>query len=64
MKDTQLDAIRRMIKRHGPTAISKRTSIARRTLQYIASGRFTPSYDTFRKLERAAYETEELERRA
>jgi hypothetical protein len=43
-KPSQIDEIRAYIETEGPTEVSRRTKLSRRTLQYITSGRYKPSY--------------------
>jgi hypothetical protein len=50
MKETMLEQIKAFINDKGPTEVSRRAKLSRRTLQYIASGRYKPSYSTQQKL--------------
>lgn len=50
----QLLRLRSFILQTGATEVARRTKLARRTLQYIAKGTTKPSYDTLKKLEKAA----------
>jgi DNA-binding phage protein len=50
MKELPLQEIKSFIEEHGPTEVSRRTRISRRTLQYILSGARKPTFPTMEKL--------------
>ena len=47
---TQLEQIQAFIQAAGPTEVARRSKVSVRTLHYIMSGDYKPSYGTLQKL--------------
>ncbi len=48
--NSELERIKQLIARDGRDVVAKRAKVSKRTLSYILSGKFKPSYTTMQKL--------------